>query len=133
LKGLTAAGLALEQISTMLGPTESAGLRRVQKLLADEQQAIRAFITQSRPRPFETRIGLEELSRQLAEETARFLPCETRIVVEPPNATIDAALGRELCMLIGEAMSNAVRHGRATQVQIALDRAATYLRVGIVD
>lgn len=134
LQNLTAVRLRLAAIEPRLAGEEREQLQGVAELLREEQRRIREFVETTRApvsvrpsRPFEI---AAEIGRVIdnARET---WGCTVDFKVEPHDAAIAPEAGRELVYLLTEALANAIRHGHASRIDIAIWRRADRLAIRI--
>jgi len=117
LQSLTAARAHLEFLP---GDSEHSGvqLQTVRDLLRTEQRRIREFVDATRSADDEA-IALGTLL-PLAEETARLWGCTISASIEPESATVPRKTVNQVSLMLAEAVANAVRHGEAKEIQVAV-------------
>ncbi len=134
LQNLTAVRLRLAAIEPRLAGEEREQLQGVAELLREEQRRIREFVETTRApvsvrpsRPFDI---AAEIGRVIdnARET---WGCTVDFKVEPLDAAVAPEAGRELVYLLTEALANAIRHGHASRIDIAIWRRADRLAIRI--
>ena len=151
LQTLTAIGLRLASgmDSKERGNTDT--LDELREMLAGAQRRLREFvqsayaakrITSSDRQcpslsaivdPAEVTFDLEaECSRALSE-ASRHWSCDTRLRVSPQGAQVMRHIGRQVTSILTEAVANAVQHGRATTVEVAITRRTHSLELTISD
>jgi signal transduction histidine kinase len=72
-------------------------------------------------------------SRDQLEETGRYWNCTTSLSVSPPDVQLPQALAVQLSLMLSEAVANAVRHGEASNVDVAMTKANGHLIVNVRD
>ena len=114
LQTLTAARLQLNALSKD-APDFAQRLRVVADILQDEQQKLRGFVESSRSVPADavhvTRIG--ERIGMVAEHWR----LRADVEIDGTGAYVSDALYREVHFIVGEAIANSARHGRATAIR----------------
>jgi signal transduction histidine kinase len=139
LQSLTGIALQLAAARRRLDEDPAAAARSLEELrelIALEQRDLRFFIEDLRPEPGAAAAGgrqllarLEELESRIEREWNLGVDLELADLGEP----VPEALGRHVYLLVREAMVNAVRHGQATRVRVALARENGDLRVTVAD
>lgn len=133
LQDLTAAGLKLKAATNRVPKSAQPALSAVSALMADQQRRIRLFVENER------RGGMKAHSqpvRALADNVRSLRKqwdCNLVLKLDPPDIDLPAPVCDAVSKLISEATANAVKHGRATQVDLMLTRAHDRLRLGIAD
>jgi signal transduction histidine kinase len=131
LQSMTGFALRLEAVRRQLDEDPAAAreaLEEVQRLIALEQRDLRFFIQELKPASEGAEGNGRELMGRL-EELAHRIEREWDLKVELDAGGLDRPvperLGREVYLLVREALVNAARHGEATSVVVRLadDRA----------
>jgi signal transduction histidine kinase/ligand-binding sensor domain-containing protein len=122
LQSLAAIGVELETIATELDESQTPardGLRRLRRQVGHCLREARESILELRNTSMKPRALVDSL-RELAESTTRSKGVVTEFSMSgrPQSSSADAEM--QLLRIAQESVNNAVRHGRATQVQIAL-------------
>jgi two-component system, NarL family, sensor kinase len=136
LQALYAIGLTLEQTPGLRRGAPQAGPRardlaanQLHKLIQDIRRMILS-VESDRVDPFRL---VSEL-QALAQTVERVSQLRIRVWVDPAAEEIlTGEEARELIMIAREALSNCVRHARATRVVIALQRIGPRVRLSICD
>jgi signal transduction histidine kinase len=135
LQSLAAIGVELETIATELDPSQSPareGLRRLRRQVGHCLREARESILELRNNSMKPRALVDSL-RELAENTTRSKGVLTEFSISgrPQSSSADAEM--QLLRIAQESVNNAVRHGRATQVQIALNFEEGRIRLRVSD
>jgi signal transduction histidine kinase len=134
LQSLTAAGLQIKLLADSEEGERRTRLEVIRQLLNGEQRRIRDFVRKTPSRAqqaAEVPLGLS--LQEVLSETARQWNCATSLTVDPPEATAPAPLCVHLSLMLAEAVANAVRHGQASRVRVAIRRGHKYITVGVHD
>ncbi len=125
LQSLTAIKLQLERVHHLVrfnaGEAQES-LRKVQDLIAHDQQELRAFITQLRPRALAAHAL--PLPNRLAALAARFRQqwgIEVAVTLTPSYARVSDSVGGELFNLVAESLTNAAKHAHATRIDVKVN------------
>jgi signal transduction histidine kinase len=120
LQGLAAATMQLRATAEPLPAPIKKDLDGVRSIIADEAQRIRRFIEETRsPRPStDGVIAVAPEVDKVAESCRKRWRCEVETEVAPRNLECSMSTARSIRHMINEAISNAVRHGRASRVEI---------------
>jgi ligand-binding sensor domain-containing protein/signal transduction histidine kinase len=135
LQSLAAIGVELETIATELDPAQSPareGLRRLRRQVSHSLREARESILELRRDSMRPRALVDSL-RELAENTTRSkgVTAEFSTSGRPRCSSADAEM--QLLRIAQESVRNAVRHGRATQVSIALSFEDDRIRLRVSD
>jgi len=132
LAGLTLRMEGLRK-SARMGRDLEKEIDDLQRELSREQQDLRRFIAELRggvsPPRVDLPLGLAELAGRLGRQWG--IAC--RVESGPEGIEVPAALERDLEQIVREAVANAVRHGRATEVEAGLARRNGTIELAIVD
>jgi ligand-binding sensor domain-containing protein/signal transduction histidine kinase len=135
LQSLAAIGVELETIATELDGSKSPardGLRRLRRQVGHCLREARESILELRHNSLEPRELVDSL-RELAERTTKSKGIATEFSMSgrPQSSSSDA--DRQLLRIAQESVNNAVRHGKATQVRIALAFESNQIRLTVSD
>jgi signal transduction histidine kinase len=139
LQFLAGTSLQLEAVTRAAreDPAETeARIRVLQDALVTEQRELRDFIKQLHPgsaREGDALFALEEDLAELAQRLETQWNVKIELAVEPPSAELPTRLRYDLHQMIREATANAVRHGRAKNILVALRCADGALALEIAD
>jgi signal transduction histidine kinase len=133
LQSLTAAGLQLKTVSSRSEGKVQQDVENVRKLLITEQKRIRGFVE---GRMLLGSQKLFELSADMEGELdaiQRQWGCDVSLSVSPKDATVSRDLGHQLEFILAEASANAVRHGQASRIDVAIETIPDRIRLRISD
>jgi signal transduction histidine kinase len=135
LQSLTAARFQLKLLSDGQRDEDAQSrLNTIKQLLNNEQIRIRDFVRQTLPKSDAgTELVLSRDLQRIISELGELWECTTSFSVDPQDASIPAKLGAHLSLMLAEAISNAVRHGRASTVQIGMRKTNEHLAIEIQD
>jgi signal transduction histidine kinase len=134
LQSLTAAGLQIKLLADSEEGERRTRLEVVRQLLNGEQRRIRDFVRKTPSRAQQSAdVPLALSLREVLSETARHWNCATALTVDPPEATAPATLCVHLSLMLAEAVANAVRHGQASSVRVAIRRGHKNITVEVHD
>jgi signal transduction histidine kinase len=71
--------------------------------------------------------------KQVLSETGRLWGCTTSLSMDPQDARVPAAMVSQLSLMITEAVSNAVRHGQASRVDVTIQKKDERLLIKVRD
>ena len=128
---LTAAATSLPHANAGAVERELMRLATVARHCLDTARSIAHGLSPIEPEPG----GFERALEQLAEATARAGRVEVRLDMSGLGAGrhVVAPLAEPLFRIVQEAVTNAVKHGRATQIDIHVERARSQLFVSVTD
>ncbi|GLQ55268.1 two-component sensor histidine kinase [Devosia nitrariae] len=119
LQDLTAAGLSLKAMSSRVAPGDKESFTQIVELLGEQQARMRAFVDLMNPkRAAGTHTSLAAVLETSGRALARQWGCRIQTRVEPTSAMVSASRELQLRLIIAEAIANAARHGRASDVRI---------------
>jgi signal transduction histidine kinase len=135
LQGLAAANIHLSLSTSQVDKGTAEQLTQTRELLTAEQKRIRAFVEDSRAhsRASSEQVDLASDIQQTLNHVGRLLGSQIDISVEPPDLRAPAEIARNVHHFLAEAVSNAVRHGRASQIQVAVKAVSNRLHLAIAD
>jgi signal transduction histidine kinase len=137
LQSLTAIKLQLERVHHLIrfnAAEAEQSLRGVQELIAHDQQELRGFITQLRPRALAAHAL--PLPNRLAALAARFRQqwdIEVAVTLTPSYARVSDSVGGELFNLIAESLANAAKHAHATRIDVSVNIVDGVAEIGVED
>lgn len=133
LQSLTAAGMRLKLITSESNSKMTRQLDQIRDLLLSEQHQIRAFV-EERLTPGEAKdFNLHHQLRYEAQELERQWGCIVLMSVIPEDAKVGQDLVRQLEFLLAETVANAVKHGKARQVKVELEKKSDALQIHVAD
>lgn len=135
IQRLFAVGLALQGASRMLGREDAQD--RLQASIDDLDETIRQIRTTifaiSRPRKMTGR-GVREEILELTDEAAARLGLDVRVDFDGPiDSSVGADVADHLLVTVREAISNVVRHAKATTVEVDVKVVGDTLVLRVVD
>jgi signal transduction histidine kinase len=135
LQGLAAASIQLKISADQMPSRVKATMQGVRDILADETRRIREFVeeTRSSNRPVKGVVPLAREIKKRIDSLKDQWSCTISLKLYPPNMETSVSRVREIRHLISEAVSNAARHGRASEVQIDIDYRGDQLVMRILD
>jgi signal transduction histidine kinase len=136
LQGLAAVSMHLKSLCSSLPETEQRELNEIRGLLLVEAQRVRSFVEESRSIAEQTSAGMVELRPQLdrqAELLGAQWNCGIETTIDPQDLTTSVSTGRAIRHLVTEAVSNAIRHGHASQVRISVSQEADMIQLTLRD
>jgi len=135
LQGLAAASIQLKISADQMPSGVKATMQAVRDILADETRRIREFVeeTRSSNRPVKGVLPLAPEIEKRIDTLKDQWGCIINLKLHPPNIEASVSRVREISHLISEAVSNAVRHGSASEVQIEIGQMVDQLTIRILD
>jgi len=136
LQSLAALGVEIEAIASQLEPAQGSArddLRRLRRQVGHSLRDARESILELRRDGMKTPEVVSSL-REVAERTERIYGVHVSIAVigrRPPHCSSDVDL--QLFRIGQEAITNAVRHGHATEVRIALTYEKDRVKLSVCD
>ena len=133
LQSLTAAGLQLKAATSLAQDKVLSNVENVRMLLLSEQKRIREFIDGRNPTSSQY---LYELSAEMEgelEAIRRQWGCNVELTVSPKDAAVSRELGYQLEFILAEASANAVQHGQASHIDVAIETIPDRIRLRIAD
>jgi len=133
LQSLAATGLQLKMIAARTEEKLQDDIDKIRKQLFGEQQRIRAFVEGRQPQPPQQPFNLQVQMQLEAEEIEFQWGCRVLHSVTPQDATVPTELIRQIKFLLAEAAANAVKHGKALNITIAIERTPEAVELRIAD
>jgi signal transduction histidine kinase len=130
LQDLTAAVLQLDAAAKRL-PDREEELARIRDLLKMQQRRIRSFVCGTRIQQSDCRL-MDQLQTLVIPLETQW-DCTITLKVDPADLKVSAAMAAELCLALSEATANAVRHGAAREIAVAILYRDQKLTVSISD
>lgn len=122
LQNLAAASLHLKASGTGDAAIDGKRLKTVEMLLTSEAKRIRSFVQRNRTpsRPGGV-VPVQPKIRRHMDRLQQQWNCRISLNVSPPNLAVSLINALHLRLAISESVSNAVRHGRASTVEIIVE------------
>lgn len=135
LQGLAAANIHLSLSADRVEHTVAEKLIQTRELLSAEQQRIRTFVENSRAhsKALAEQVDLAPDVHQVLKHLGQIWGCRIDIAIDPPDMRASAETARNVRHFLAEAASNAVRHGRASQIEVSVQAASDRLHLTIAD
>ncbi|AWN40186.1 sensor histidine kinase [Methylobacterium durans] len=135
LQGIAAANLQLGIMSQQVPEHVQVQLRDTRDLLCGEADRIRSAIRSApaSPEPIRKLVRLVRLLDEHVDQLRRLWACTIRLDIAPMHLRASRSDVAHLANMVSEAVSNAVRHGRATKVEISVRQTDDRLILSIRD
>ncbi|MEA1833887.1 histidine kinase [Methylobacterium durans] len=135
LQGIAAANLQLGIMSQQVPEHVQVQLRATRDLLCGEADRIRSAIRSApaSPEPIRKLVRLVRLLDEHVDQLRRLWGCTIRLDIAPMHLRATRSDVAHLTNMVSEAVSNAVRHGRATKVEISVRQTDDRLILSIRD
>jgi signal transduction histidine kinase len=138
LQNLAAIGMELDTIGRELSPREVGGrdaVRRLQRQVGHSLREARDLVVALRQNgTFKSRGGLADAVRDLADNAASTRGARISVDVNGlSERQCDPDVELQLLRICQEAINNALRHGRATEIQIVIDAMPRELALTVTD
>jgi signal transduction histidine kinase len=133
LQDLTAASLKLKAATALVPPEAQPPLRSVSALMLDQQRRIRLFVENARTADALEQVPLAPALAASVQTLREQWGCDIHLTISAGDLDVPARFLAEVIQLISEATANAVRHGRATRIDLAVGRQAGRFRLEITD
>src|SRR3974377_1405997 len=122
LQSLAAAALQLKMIADHSDEKNRSDIDSIRRLILGEQRRIRAFVDGrhflSSQQPVKVRNVIQRKIKKLQSQWN----CLVRLSITPQDAILPNEIIHQLEFLVAEAVANAVQHGEASDIDIALER-----------
>jgi signal transduction histidine kinase len=133
LQSLTAARFQLKLLADG-GEDAQWRLGTIRLLLDNEQIRIRDFVRQTLPKSrAATEVVLSRDLQRVVSDAGQLWECTTSLAVDPKDASVPAQLCAHLSFILGEAISNAVRHGGASTIKVGIRKTDKQLAIEVHD
>jgi signal transduction histidine kinase len=134
LQSLTAAALQLKMISDRSGEDIQNDIDVVRRLILSEQRRIRAFVDGRQPLLSAGPIKIRNVVQRTLKKLERQWKCKVKAQsIEPQDAMVSDETARQIEFLIAEAVANAVHHGEASSINIAIEQTRNELSLQVID
>lgn len=121
LQELTAARLQLAGMSAAASGEARQAIDHAANVLANQQRRIREFVVGANPRPNRPTVPLADAIQPILEELASLWKCEITGQFHPVRAVLTSARLPQIKLILAEAVANAVRHGKATEIEVTIE------------
>jgi signal transduction histidine kinase len=133
LQTLTGAALQLSSIASPMSQDVKQKLDGVRELLLGEQQRIREFVEGRQSSPRSENLNLnDEIQREVAR-IERQWGCSATLSATTENASVSSEMIRQLRFLLAEGAANAVKHGKASHINLKVEQTPKNVRLQIAD
>jgi signal transduction histidine kinase len=135
LQGLAAATMQLRAMTEGLPQASKSELDSVRGIITEEAQKIRRFVEETRDRPAAA-TGVVKLASEITgviESSRRRWGCEVDLTINPPHLECSLSAAWSIRHMLNEAISNAVRHGRALRVEAEIRSRDDHVVLSIQD
>jgi signal transduction histidine kinase len=134
LQSLTGIDLQLEQLK-QLAPSVCKPIEDIQETIAAEHRDLRKFV-RGEPdggNPIDRAFDLEMNLRMLPERIGPDVDSEVIVELQPGFRTVPPAIGREIYLMVREAVANAVKHSGAKSIRVEVGVKGRSARIVIAD
>jgi signal transduction histidine kinase len=122
----------LARVLSNLSQREADRAREIARLIRQTNTRMREVARGLTPVGLESR-GLGEALRNLAADTEKLFGIACRFQANASEENPDLQFGIQLYRIAQEAVSNAIKHGRAKRIRIALRRNRRSLQLSVMD
>jgi signal transduction histidine kinase len=134
LQTLAAAALQLKMISSHSKEKSQDEIDSVRRLILGEQRRIRAFVDGRQPSAPQQPVKLQNAMQRKAKKIEQQWGCPIVIKsIKPQDASVPYEIIHQMEFLVAEAVANAVQHGNASLVNIAIERTSNQVQLRIAD
>jgi len=135
LQGLAAANIHLSLSADRVEQSVAEKLTQTRELLSAEQQRIRTFVENSRAnsKALAEQVDLGPDIDQMLKNLGKIWGCMIHFTITPPDMRTSAETARSVRHFLAEAASNAVRHGKASRIEVSVEAASDRLQLTITD
>jgi signal transduction histidine kinase len=125
--------LQLSSATSYSGQELKHKLGGIKELLLTEQQRIRAFVEEHELSPRHQHPPLLDQIKRETERIERRWGCDVMLSVTPQDATVPVLLTHQIELLLAESAANAVQHGAASRINVAVESASNTIQLRITD
>jgi len=133
LQSLAAAALRLKIIADHSDEKSRTEIDSIRRLILGEQRRIRAFVDGRHFLSSQQPVKVHNIIQGKIKKLQSQWNCVVRLSVTPKDAILPNELVHQLEFLVAEAVANAVQHGEASDIDIAIERVKDEVRLRIVD
>jgi signal transduction histidine kinase len=121
LQELTAARLQLAGLAGAAPGDARLAIDHAANMLATQQRRIREFVVGANPKPARPTMPLAQAIGPILTELSGLWQCQVEGQFHPDKAVVATARLPQIRLILAEAVANAVRHGRATKIEVAIE------------
>lgn len=121
LQELTAARLQLAGLAGAAPGEARLAIDHAANMLATQQRRIREFVVGANPKPERPTMPLAQALGPILTELSGLWQCRIDGQFHPDRALVTTARLPQIKLILAEAVANAVRHGRATKIDVAVE------------
>jgi signal transduction histidine kinase len=121
LQELTAARLQLAGLAAAAPGEARLAIDHAANMLATQQRRIREFVVGVNPKPERLTMPLAQAMTPILSELSGLWQCEIEGQFHPERAVVTTARLPQIRLILAEAVANAVRHGKATKIEVAIE------------
>jgi signal transduction histidine kinase len=132
LQDLAAARLMIKSLAGASPEKLKSDVDEIAGILVQQQQRIRSFVWTANPKPppdWDFAAEFQTLVAILQQQWR----CEIVAVLRPTNQVLAGNLGFQVLLIFGEAIANAVQHGRSRRIVVEIERKDQVLHMLIRD
>jgi signal transduction histidine kinase len=133
LQSLTGIDLQLEQLK-QLAPSVRKPIEDIQETIAAEHRDLRKFVRGGPDgEPIDRAFDLEMNLRMLPDRIGPDVDSEVIVELQPGFRTVPPAIGREIYLMVREAVANALKHSGAKSIRVEVGMEGQSARIVIAD
>ena len=133
LQSLAAAALQLKMIADHSDEKSRSEIDNIRRLILGEQRRIRAFAERRHSLSSEQPVKVRNIIQRKIKKLQSQWNCLIRLSVTPQDAILSNEILHQLEFLVAEAVANAVQHGEASDIDIAIEWVKDEVKLRIVD
>ena len=132
LQSLAAAALRLKIIADHSDEKSRSEIDNIRRLILGEQRRIRAFAERRHSLSSEQPVKVRNIIQRIKKLESQW-NCLIRLSVTPQDAILPNEIVHQIQFLVAEAVANAVQHGEASDIDIAIEWVKDEVKLRIVD
>jgi signal transduction histidine kinase len=134
LQSLAAVALQLKMIASHSEENIRDKIDNVRRLILGEQRRIRAFVDGRQQSPPQQPIKMRTAMQRIIKKFEQQWGCHVIIQsITPENAAVPYEVIHQIEFLVAEAVANAVQHGNASLINLAIERTPKRVQLRIAD